>query len=153
MNPKPPGPVPIFVGGRSDAALRRAGRYGDGYTGIWQSLGRMQQAAALIDETAQAAGREAGAVEMGMQFWAGVAADRGAARELTARAMEREYKVPFERFEKYTPYGSAGEIAEFIAPYVEAGARHINLVLAQPTPEENIERTAEIRAALHALLA
>ncbi|HQW51510.1 MAG TPA: TIGR03619 family F420-dependent LLM class oxidoreductase, partial [Tepidiformaceae bacterium] len=32
--PKPFRPIPLFVGGRSDAALRRAGRYGDGYTGI-----------------------------------------------------------------------------------------------------------------------
>ena len=113
----------------------------------------MQQAAALIDEAARAAGRPAGGVEMGMQFWAGVADDRGAARELLARAMQGTYRIPFERFERYTPYGPAGEIAEFLASYVEAGARHVNLVLAQPTPEENIERAAEIRQALHALVA
>ena len=153
LDQKPPGPLPIFVGGRSDAALRRAGRYGDGYTGVWQSVERMQQAAALIDEAARAAGRPAGGVEMGMQFWAGVADDRGAARDLLARAMQGTYRIPFERFERYTPYGPAGEIAEFLASYVEAGARHVNLVLAQPTPEENIERAAEIRQALHALVA
>jgi alkanesulfonate monooxygenase SsuD/methylene tetrahydromethanopterin reductase-like flavin-dependent oxidoreductase (luciferase family) len=35
--PAPDPPVPIVVGGRSDAAVRRAGRLGDGWLGIWVS--------------------------------------------------------------------------------------------------------------------
>ena len=38
--PKPPEPVPIIVGGRSEVALRRAGRHGDGWIGVWVSPGR-----------------------------------------------------------------------------------------------------------------
>jgi alkanesulfonate monooxygenase SsuD/methylene tetrahydromethanopterin reductase-like flavin-dependent oxidoreductase (luciferase family) len=33
--PAPAAPIPIIVGGRSDAAVRRAGRLGDGWLGIW----------------------------------------------------------------------------------------------------------------------
>ena len=33
--PAPAQPVPLIVGGRSDAAARRAGRMGDGWLGIW----------------------------------------------------------------------------------------------------------------------
>jgi hypothetical protein len=62
--------------------------------------------------------------------------------------MEAMYQLPFERFERYTPHGSAREVAEFIAPYVEAGAGHINLVLVQGSPLENIEQAAEVRAEL-----
>jgi alkanesulfonate monooxygenase SsuD/methylene tetrahydromethanopterin reductase-like flavin-dependent oxidoreductase (luciferase family) len=35
--PAPNRPIPIVVGGRSDAAIRRAGRLGDGWFGIWVS--------------------------------------------------------------------------------------------------------------------
>jgi hypothetical protein len=38
-----------------------------------------------------------------------------------------------------------------MAPYVEAGARHINIIPSQATPEENVERAAEVREALHEL--
>jgi len=149
--PKPFRPVPIFVGGRSDAALVRAGRYGDGYTGIWQSVERFRQAQEVIAEAAIAAGREPAEIEPGIQFWTSVAPDRDVARALVSRGMESTYRLGFERFERYTPYGSAAEVAERIAPYVEAGARHVNLIHVQDSAEENIERGAEVRAALHAL--
>ena len=35
--PAPEPGIPLIVGGRSDAAVRRAGRYGDGWLGIWVS--------------------------------------------------------------------------------------------------------------------
>jgi alkanesulfonate monooxygenase SsuD/methylene tetrahydromethanopterin reductase-like flavin-dependent oxidoreductase (luciferase family) len=94
------------------------------------------------------AGRQAGTVEFGMQFWMGVAADRASARDLVAKAMGSTYRLPFERFEKYTPYGTAAQVAEFIAPYVDAGCRHVNLIPAQPTLEENVERAADVQQAL-----
>ncbi len=149
--PKPFRPVPIFIGGRSDAALRRAGRFGEGYTGIWQSLARFKDAQEIIAEAALAAGREPGAIEPGIQFWTSVGASREQARAQVAGGMESTYRLGFEKFERYTPFGTAREVAEFIMPYVEAGARHINLIPVQATPEENIERAAEVRAALHEL--
>lgn len=40
FNPKPPAPVPIFVGGTSDRALRRAVQWGDGYVGRRENVQR-----------------------------------------------------------------------------------------------------------------
>ena len=40
--------------------------------------------------------------------------------------MEDMYRTPFERFEKYSPYGEPAEIADFLAAYVEAGCRFFN---------------------------
>ena len=150
--PKPMRPIPLFIGGRSDAALRRAGRYGDGYTGIWLVLDRFKESAEKIRDAATAAGRDPSAIELGMQFWTSVDATRDVARALVAAGMEGTYRLPFERFERYTPFGSAREVAEFVAPFVEAGCRHFNFITVQDSPPEVVERTAEIRAELHALL-
>lgn len=150
--PKPMRPIPLFIGGRSDAALRRAGRYGDGYTGIWLGLDRFKESAEKIRDAATAAGRDPAAIELGMQFWTSVDATRDVARALVAAGMEGTYRLPFERFERYTPFGSARQVAEFVAPFVEAGCRHFNFITVQDSPAEVVERTAEIRAELHALL-
>jgi probable F420-dependent oxidoreductase len=151
LYPKPLRPVPMFVGGRSEAALARAGRYGDGYTGIWLSVDRLRQAQERIAEAATGARRDPAAIELGMQFWTCVAGSKDEARSRVAAAMQATYRIPFERFERYTPFGTAREVAEAIAPYVEAGARHINLIPTQKTPEENVERAMEVREALRGL--
>jgi probable F420-dependent oxidoreductase len=148
LYPKPWGHVPIFVGGRSDAALRRTGHYGDGYTGIWQSLDRFRQCEEIISATALEAERDPATIELGMQFWTAVDADRDVARANVAGGMESTYRLPFERFERYTPFGSARQVAEFIAPYVEAGARHVNLIPIQGSPEGNIEAARQVQEEL-----
>lgn len=150
LYPKPLAPVPLFIGGRSDAALVRTGRYGDGYTGIWQSPTRFVQCKEIIQEAATAAGRDVD-IEMGMQFWMAVDNDANVARTLVADGMESTYRLPFERFERYTPFGSARAVAEAIVPFVEKGAKHVNLLPVQGSPEENIERAAEVRDELQQL--
>lgn len=150
LYPKPFRPVPIFVGGRSDAALRRAGRLGDGYTGIWLTPERFREAAERIAEAALAAGRDPAEIELGMQYWTSVSDDRDEARALVSEGMESTYRMPFERFERYTPFGAPGEIAEYLAPFIEAGARHINLVPVQDSPEAAMEAAAKVREALPA---
>jgi len=146
--PKPLRPIPILVGGRSEAALRRAGRLGDGYIGIWLTPERFAASVERVRAEAEEAGRDPGSLSFGMQFWAHVGPDRGPARDRVAAAMEATYRIPFERFERYTPYGTAAEVAEYLIPFVEAGADHVNLILTQDSPLENVERAAEVREEL-----
>ncbi|HEY8172249.1 MAG TPA: LLM class flavin-dependent oxidoreductase [Dehalococcoidia bacterium] len=149
MRPKPhrKGGVVLQVGGRSDAALQRTARYADGWTGIWVSTRRFVEAGEKIAEFAAQAGRADVAFEHGMQVWMGVDNDKAVARQKVAASMEAFYRVPFDRFEKWTPYGSPKEIAEFIAPYVEAGCRWFNFVIAD-APEVTLEHSVAIRDAL-----
>lgn len=53
----PAAAIPLTVGGRSDAAIRRAGRLGDGWLGIWSSPRRFAVAVEMAGEEAAAAGR------------------------------------------------------------------------------------------------
>lgn len=153
MRPKPfrPEGVTLHAGGRSDAALRRAGRYADGWTGIWVSVRRFNEADERMAAAASDAGRTIASLPRGMQFWMGVDADRDAARAKVAGSMQAFYRIPFEQFEKYTPYGSPKEIAEFIVPYVEAGCEWLNFVVAD-SADAALEHSVAVREELRAMV-
>jgi hypothetical protein len=73
---------------------------------------------------------------------------RDAARRHVARAMERFYGTAFDRFERYTPFGTAEQVAASLAPYVEAGATTLNLTPCGPDRETEVELTAEVKRLL-----
>jgi len=75
----------------------------------------------------------------GLQIWAGIGDDRAEARGYVADGMQTFYGIPFEAFEKYTPMGTADDIADFLMPYVEAGAKVINVSPCGPTREAEAE--------------
>ncbi len=156
MQPKPVREegVPIHIGGRSDAALRRTARYGDAWIAIWVSPRRMQEAREKIDEWAAAEGRPdmSGRIGLGLQVWYGMDDDRDRARQLLARRMEGFYRIPYERFERYSPYGPPEQIAEFLAPYVEAGCSHLNLLGVQPKQDEVVQAALAVKEALAKLV-
>jgi alkanesulfonate monooxygenase SsuD/methylene tetrahydromethanopterin reductase-like flavin-dependent oxidoreductase (luciferase family) len=146
--PAPEPAIPIIVGGRSDVALRRAARFGDGWIGIWNSPRRFDKATAIIDEAASAAGRRNVEWQHAMQIWCGVGDDPTAGRAALAPAMEGMYNLPFERFERYSPCGAPDTIAEFLAPYVSAGCRTFNLLACAADLDTAVDGVSEIRRLL-----
>jgi hypothetical protein len=62
--------------------------------------------------------------------------------------MEAFYQLPFERFERYCPYGSADDVAEFLAPYMTAGCTEFNLIPQSPDPGQAIAGTAAVKRLL-----
>jgi len=148
--PAPAEAIPIIVGGRSDTAIRRAGRFGDGWLGIWNSPRRFAAAVELAAEEAALAGRPDPPRQHAMQVWCGLADSKEAARACLAPAMEAFYQLPFERFEKYCPYGTADDVAEFLAPYVAAGCTAFNLIPQSPHEEQAIAGVAAVKRLLTA---
>jgi alkanesulfonate monooxygenase SsuD/methylene tetrahydromethanopterin reductase-like flavin-dependent oxidoreductase (luciferase family) len=148
--PAPPSPVPLIVGGRSDAAVRRAARLGDGWIGVWNSARRYAEVVASIDEQAAAAGRADHPRAHAMQVWCGIADDRGAARTLVSTAMEGFYQIPFDRFERYSPFGTPADVAEFLVPYVEGGCTTFNLIPQSPDVDTAVAGAAEVKRLLSA---
>jgi alkanesulfonate monooxygenase SsuD/methylene tetrahydromethanopterin reductase-like flavin-dependent oxidoreductase (luciferase family) len=147
--PAPDPPLPILIGGRSDAALRRTARHGDGWLGVWCSPRRYAEALAQIAERAEAVGRSAVAWRHGLQVWVGLDADRGRARSRLAAVMEGFYRgTAFQRFERYSPAGSPAEVAGFLAPYAAAGCRLFNVMPVADSPERCIEAVAEVKEIL-----
>ena len=140
--------IPITVGGRSDAAVRRAGRLGDGWLGIWNSPRRFAAAVEMAAAEATRAGRPSPPARHAMQVWCGLADSRQAARDCLAPAMEAFYQLPFERFERYCPYGTPEDVAGFLAPYVAAGCTEFNLIPQSPDHDQAIGGTATVRKLL-----
>jgi alkanesulfonate monooxygenase SsuD/methylene tetrahydromethanopterin reductase-like flavin-dependent oxidoreductase (luciferase family) len=143
--PAPATPIPIVVGGRSDAAVRRAGRLADGWLGIWNSPRRFAAAVELAADEAARAGRDGPPARHAMQVWCGLAGSREEARACLAPAMQAFYQLPFERFERYCPYGTAEDVAEFLAPYAAAGAAEFNLIPCAPDPAETIAAVSAVK--------
>ncbi len=141
--PTPDPPIPVYVGGRADAALRRAGKYADGWLGIWCSSDRYADSIAIYDQAAEEAERDVQA-DHGIQLWVGVGKDRTEAASFVGPAMEGFYRVPFEKFSRYTPHGTVHDIVDFLAPYLEAGCRHFNLTPVASTAEAGIEVIGEV---------
>ena len=144
IKPRPAERIPILIGGRADAALRRAGRFGDGWLGVWSSASRFEAAVAQVEAHAEAAGRIDACRAHGMQIWVGVDKDANVARSRLARRMEQFYQVPYERFERYAPYGSPETIADALTPYLEAGCRRFNLMPVASSEIAGVEAIGEI---------
>ena len=138
-------PIPIVVGGRSDAAIQRAGRFGDGWFGIWVSAARYQQAVTQMQEAAHDAGRDLVEWKNALNVWCGADESVSRARSYVARAMEAFYGLPYDRFEKWSPAGSPEQLADFLIPYVTAGCSVFNLIINGPSADAEIEAAAEIR--------
>jgi alkanesulfonate monooxygenase SsuD/methylene tetrahydromethanopterin reductase-like flavin-dependent oxidoreductase (luciferase family) len=143
--PVPSPPIPIVVGGRSDAAVSRAGRLGDGWFGVWVSARRYADAVEQMKDAAREAGRDVPAWTNALNVWCGVGRSAEEARRFVAGAMEAFYQMPYERFERWSPAGTPEQLAEFLVPYVEAGCSVFNLIVQGAGAEAEVKAAAEIR--------
>lgn len=141
-------PVVAFtVGGRSDAALDRAGRLGDGWLASWCSARRFAEGVERTETIGAERGRSPD-WQHGLQVWVGVGTDYDDGRQYVAEGMESFYRIPFDGFERYTPSGSAAEIAEFLEPYAAGGASVFNLTPCGADRHNEIETIAEVKRLL-----
>jgi alkanesulfonate monooxygenase SsuD/methylene tetrahydromethanopterin reductase-like flavin-dependent oxidoreductase (luciferase family) len=146
--PSPAPPIPLVVGGRSDAAVRRAARLGDGWLGIWVSPRRYATVRDQIAEEAAEMGRDAGRFEHALNVWCGFASSRETARGLVSARMEAFYQTPFAPFERYSPYGTPQDVAEFLAPYIAAGCSTFNVIPCAEDDASGVAAVGELRKLL-----
>ena len=135
--PAQTGGPPLWVGGRSEAAIRRAGTLGDGWLPLWVSPERFAEGLDALREY----GREIVPAVV-------LPALVGGTIEQARRYLSRRYGTEFSTHavERYTVVGSAAECAERAAAYVEAGARHVvfNPCVEPAGLHEQVELLAEV---------
>jgi len=146
--PAPSPRIPLIVGGRSDAAVSRAARLGDGWLGIWVSPRRFASVRDQIIWQASEAGRDASAFEHALNVWCGFARTRESARDVLAAQMQVFYQMPFEPFERYSPHGTPQHVAEFLSPYIDAGCSAFNIIPCAADDDSAIAAVGELRQLL-----
>ena len=134
---------PIWVGGRSDAALERAARVGDGWLTTWMSPDRIQAQGEALAELAATHGRAR--PRLGLAISVHVDANEGRAREQAEDYTQAMYGMPFEKVARYTPVGSAERVAERLAEYAKAGVEEFVLTPLTGEPIAQVSRLAELR--------
>ncbi|MCD2195126.1 TIGR03619 family F420-dependent LLM class oxidoreductase [Actinomycetospora endophytica] len=151
LEPAPAQPPPLVLGGRSDAALRRAARVGDGWLGVWMSPRRVAEVAGRLAELAAAQGRPVPTVLM-MVFVhvTGPRDDPGAARAEAAAFVRGQYGLPFSRLERWVVLGGERAVAEELVALRAAGAAGFVLVPAASDVLVQYERLASVRALVEA---
>ena len=83
-------------------------------------------------------------------MWCGFGATRDSARASLANGMESFYQMPFEPFERYSPYGTPEEVADFLHPYIEAGCTVFNVIPCATDHETAVSGVSELRRLLAA---
>jgi hypothetical protein len=63
--------------------------------------------------------------------------------------MESFYRLPFDSFERHIPHGTPREVADYIAPYVDAGCTSLNFIPYAGSREAGIDAVAEVRQILN----
>ena len=148
VRPAPDPPVPVTVGGRSDAAARRAGQRGDGWLASWCSPERFAKGVAVAAEAAAEADRTKVAWRHGYQVWVGFGGTPEEGTDRLGPAIERFYGVPYQAFQRYSPVGTPEEVAGWLRPFVDAGATDLNLAPVAGSPGEAIDALGEVRQLL-----
>jgi probable F420-dependent oxidoreductase len=125
LSPTPvqPGGPPMWLGGRSPAAIRRAGRFAD----VWMPyMYTPDQVATSLDEVrsaAEAAGRDPASIRGAVFCWGGVDTDRDRARQEVIDGVSAVYEQDFTRLaDRYLLHGDPDRVVARAQEYQEAGA-------------------------------
>jgi alkanesulfonate monooxygenase SsuD/methylene tetrahydromethanopterin reductase-like flavin-dependent oxidoreductase (luciferase family) len=123
-----PGPVqvggpPVWVGGRSAAAVRRAGRYADVWLPYMYTPEQLARSLAAVREEAERAGRDPSVVRGAVLCWGAVGDDGRAARQEAIRGASDVYQQDFSRLaDRYLLSGTSDDVVARATEYGDAGA-------------------------------
>ncbi len=129
MEPKPLAQprLPVWLGARSPAALRRAVRHADGWMGAGsETMANFLEQLGYIRGLLAESGREDGSFALSKRVYIAIERDTETAREKLRPWLAAFYNNPGGT-EDWAVCGSADHCVEALAPLVEAGANHLML--------------------------
>ena len=159
LDPAPtrPGGPPLWLGGRKDGALRRAGRFADVWMPYMVDPTRLAAGMDRVRDLAEAAGRARDDVTGAVFLWTCVDGDESWAREHGIAAVSSTYAQDVTPLaDRYLALGTPEQVAGRIAEFAQAGASTVMIqVAAGPEDRSRVLRTIteELLPRVHALTA
>jgi alkanesulfonate monooxygenase SsuD/methylene tetrahydromethanopterin reductase-like flavin-dependent oxidoreductase (luciferase family) len=135
------GMPPLWVGGRGDAAVRRAARFGDGWLGMWADESRVARTREQLRCLAEQAGRAQPRTGLVMFVHVG---DGESSRTEPAEFISSQYRIPYEKVERYVATGSVNEVAERLAGLAARGVDEFVLFPAAVDHRRQYDLIAEV---------
>jgi len=147
IDPKPvqKGGPPIWIGGRSDAALARAGRQGDGWMSYVVQPERYAQSVDKIRAAGAAAGRTLDGFAFAHLAFITVGRDWESAKAVWVEHLTKRYAQDFEPLaRKYGIIGTPEQCAEQLARFGAAGCNYVvvNVIGDAKDERDQLERIA-----------
>jgi alkanesulfonate monooxygenase SsuD/methylene tetrahydromethanopterin reductase-like flavin-dependent oxidoreductase (luciferase family) len=139
QRPRPP----IWIGGRSEASMRRAGRAGDLWMPYLGSPDRVARGLRTAREEAERHGRDPADVEGGYFAWTAVDPDPARARRTALEVLAATYGQDMERIvDACVPHGTPEQVAARLAEYRDAGATSVVIAPATHDTERDVDLLA-----------
>ena len=133
---------PIWLGGRSDPALRRAARMADGWMSYVVTPDTYRESLDKIQVEYDRSGRSIEQFVSAHLLFARLDKDYQTALNAAVKSLSVRYNMDFRRAaERYCALGTAEQIAQSLQKFYEAGARYIILDLVGPY-EERLDHLA-----------
>ena len=124
---------PLWCGGRSDGALRRTGRLGDGWLSYVVTPQMYSDGLAKIEAAVHAAGRTVSRFGTGHLLFTRIDDSYDKALDAATETLSVRYAMDFRRAaQRYCALGRPEQVAERIREFYAAGARHVALDLLGP---------------------
>ena len=141
--PAPP-PVPVWVGGSSEAALRRAARLADGWIPLFVEVPDYATALERPAKETDRAGRPAGSVTPAIVLFVSVDDDDvDAGRQRGLEWMSSLYGIPAKAFARHMVAGTSAQVAATVAEYLATGAQHVVIYITADDPLPQFERLVD----------
>ena len=120
---------PLWVGGWTEAAMKRTARLGDGWLPAWLKPHDIGERFQQVKEMASALGRDPGKIHLGIEVYVSIDRDAKRAGEnalATFQASRGTYERPMtiEFLQKVSLIGSPEQIREQVFAYAKAGVSH-----------------------------
>lgn len=137
----PPASVPVLIGGRGPAALRRAAEVGDGWSSAWVRPDQFRRRADRIRQGLRIAGRSADDFRFVAHARIAFGRDASDAWAHASEYLSLHYGTEaVEAFRRHTICGEPSKVANALNDYRDAGAEEVIVTFASDDHARDLQR-------------